>query len=192
MASARFGRMFSALRSVSVSQRMSFRFLADSGRMIATAAPRARVATLRAFRFAVAELRFVARLVFPADFMIGHPSFDFAVEIDCHHRGLCKRAILLFRSLLAVVALLPSLVFRLAAVFDVARHVQLALRRSLRRVIGANMVGVFLSLQHRAVLRAIGHVVVTLFGDLLPSRLVLAAPQARTAPVAVKLQALRA
>src|ERR1700688_4612143 len=117
MASARFGMMFSCFRSVSVSQRMSLRLLAVSGRMTVTACILA--------GFALAPLRFVRATVFVFDFFMVKSPFDLSVQFKGQivRFGKCTK---LFRSIAGVIFLLPCLVPRLAAVLDMLRRALLS------------------------------------------------------------------
>src|SRR5258708_1272736 len=183
MASARLGRMFSCLRSVSVSQRTSLRLLADSGRMSVTAPEAvARARPFFLFGRASAELRFVRRVVLPADFMVSHPSFDLSVKVHGEHRYFGERTVVFLRQMVAVVGRMPTLVLRPAAVLDMPRHCLFALDPRLHGIVGADEIGVFLRLQERPILLPVFRVVDALEHALHGLRDMIAPGEARAPP----------
>lgn len=183
MASARLGIMVSCFKSVSVSQRMSLRLLAVSGRMTVTARPLA--------RFALTPLRFVCATVLVFDFGIGSPSFNFAVKINCQHVGFCELSEF-FGSVLAVVLTFPFSIPRLSAVFDVKRHSLSPHHGSFHRIVSALEMFALFCFNRRKVFGAIRDVVQSFFSALLRFGFMLPPRKAGTAVIAEQTHSKRA
>lgn len=192
MASARFGKMFSCFRSVSVSQRMSFKLLAVSGRITVSTVPDAR-ATPFFFRVTgtTAELRFVRSAIFPFDFFIGHSSFDFSVKIHCQQERFGKCAEL-FRSVFPVILTFPGFVLRPPAILDVQMHTLLPVLCCGFAIVGLLEIGLLFCLDGLKILGAVFDIVESLFFFALSRRLGKTTAKAGTSAVAVEVKSASA